>query len=78
MGYSKDANPSKGGSLFFPTYLSIMTPKFCNLPISDKFCAIKIMCKFEKLLKFCFNPFYFLSGNVGTHGMGLVSFMLQL
>ena len=45
--------------------MSILTPKLGNLPLSDKFCAIKIACNFENLPHFCLNPPYFLDVNVG-------------
>ena len=51
---------SEGGSLFFLTFLFILTPKFGNLPISGKFYAIEVACNFENLLIFCLNPPYFL------------------
>ena len=36
---------SEGGSLVS----SILTPKFSNLPISGKFCAIEVVCNLEIL-----------------------------
>ena len=46
-------------------WVSISTPKFGNLFISDKFCAIEVACNFEKLLIFCLNPPYFLDVYIG-------------
>ena len=45
---------SEGGSVSsFKTFLSILTPKYGNLPISGKFCAIEVACNIENLPTFC-------------------------
>ena len=36
----------------FANILSILTPKFGNLPISGKLCAIEVACNFENLRTF--------------------------
>ena len=50
-----------------------MTPKFGNLPISGKFCAIESACNLENLPIFCLNPLFFLDVNFGISA-GSVSF----
>ena len=55
---------SEGGSLFFKTFLSILTPKFGNLPISGMFCATEVAFNFENLSYFCLNPPYFVDVNI--------------
>ena len=63
----RDANHSYviGGSLFCKHFCSILTPEFCNVPISGKFCPIEVACNFENPSIFCLNPPYFLDVNVG-------------
>ena len=51
--------------LFIESFLSTSTPKYGNLPISGKFCAIEFACNFENLPIFGLNPPYFLDVNVG-------------
>ena len=52
--------------IFCKHFFSILTPKFGNLPVSGKFCAIEVGCNFENLpiSFFCLNPSYFLDVNV--------------
>ena len=47
-------------------FLSILTPKFGNLPVSGKLCAIEVACNyFENLPMFCLKLPYFLDVNAG-------------
>ena len=42
----RDANPP---NLIGRLLIFVLTPKFGNLPISGKFCAIEVACNFENL-----------------------------
>ena len=50
---------SEGGSLFWITFLSILTPKFGNLFIFGKFCDIEVACNFKKPSNFLLEPSLF-------------------
>ena len=62
---------SEGDSLFLLTFVSILTPKFGNLTITDKVFVIEGACNFENLPIFCLNHPYFLDVNVGISVTGL-------
>ena len=50
-------------------FVNIFVPKFGNLPISGKLCAIEVSCNFENLPIFCLSPPYFLDVNVSISGI---------
>ena len=60
-GIYRDANPPyfRGKFLVLSTFLAILKPKFCNLPISVKFCAINFAFDFEKSFYLLFKSFLF-------------------